>query len=239
MEPPAPYPVSLVLAGRRCLVVGGGQVAARKVAGLAGAGAHVTVVAPEVAAAIDGLGARPLPGGGTLAVERRPYRGGEAASYDVVLTATGRSEVDRQVAADAGAAGRFVNSADDPEACSFLLPAVHRQEPVTVAVSTGGASPALAAWLRRRIAPVVGPEVAVLARLLEECRRELHAEGRSTAEVDWAALLEGPLPDLVATGRLAEARALLQAAATLSGPGEHHHEGADQEHAHDEGHDAG
>ncbi|MGH9109299.1 MAG: precorrin-2 dehydrogenase/sirohydrochlorin ferrochelatase family protein [Acidimicrobiales bacterium] len=201
---PAPYPVSLVVAGRPCLVVGGGPVAARKVAGLAASGARVTVVAPRVAPAIAELIGR-----APVTVCRRRYRSGEAARYRLVVTATGVAEVDAAVAADADAAGVWVNSADDLAHCTFLLPAVHRDGPVTVAVSTGGASPALATWLRRRLAAGCGDALGTLARMLEEARRRLQERGRPTTSVDWQALLDGPLPTLVGDGRLAEARRIL------------------------------
>lgn len=201
------YPVSLVVAGKPVLVVGGGAVAARKVATLLGCGADVTVVAPEVIGTLRELAAR-----GAVAVDRRPYRAGEAAGFRLVVTATGVAEVDRAVAADAEGAGVWVNAADDAEHCSFLLPAVHRDGPVTVAVSTGGASPALASWLGHRLADAMPPGLGDLARLLDEARRQLRAEGRGTQAVDWPALLDGPLPRLVAEGRLDEARRLLAAA---------------------------
>lgn len=136
-------------------------VAARKVAGLVESGARVTVVAPEVVAPIDGLAAT---------VHRRPYRAGEAAAYRLVVTATGVPEVDRAVAADADAARVWVNSADDVAHCTFLLPSVHRDGPVTVAVSTGGASPALATWLRRRMGAAAGEGLGTLAGLLNGAR---------------------------------------------------------------------
>ncbi len=196
------------MAGRPCLVVGGGPVAARKVAGLAGCGALVTVVAPEVDPAIEALG---------VTVERRPYRAGEAGCYRLVVGATGVPEVDQAVAADAEAAGVWVNAADDAEHCSFLLPAVHRDGVVSVAVSTGGASPALATWLRRRIGEWAEPGLGTLAELLGEARRQLRQASRSTESVDWQALLDGPLPDLVRRGDLDAARALLRQATTSPG----------------------
>lgn len=215
------YPVGLVVRGRRCLVVGGGRVAARKIASLLDCGAAVTVVAPEVHEALGVLAAS-----GTIAaiegppldVQVRPYSPGEAAGYRLVVTATGDPEVDAAVHADAEAAGVWVNSADDPEHCSFVLPAVWRQGPVTVAVSTGATSPALATWLRSRVAEALGPDLEVLAGLLGDARQRLRAAGRSTEEVDWQALLQGPLPDLVRQGRLEEAKALLEAALAALGP---------------------
>ncbi len=197
---PAGYPVVLDVVGRPCLVVGGGPVAARKAAGLVECGAEVTVVAPEIDPAVGALG---------VAVERREYEPGMAASYRLVVTATGVPEVDAAVADDAERAGVLVNSADDPAHCSFILPSVHRDGPVTIAVSTGGASPALAVWLRHRVARDTGPGMGQLAELLGEARRQMRAEGRSTESVDWAALLDGDLPALVRSGDLDAARALL------------------------------
>ena len=144
-----------------------------------------------------------------MAVERREYEPGMAASYRLVVTATGVPEVDAAVADDAERAGVLVNSADDPAHCSFILPSVHRDGPVTIAVSTGGASPALAVWLRHRVARDTGPGMGQLAELLGEARRQMRAEGRSTESVDWAALLDGDLPALVRSGDLDAARALL------------------------------
>jgi siroheme synthase-like protein len=194
------YPVVLRLTGRPCLVVGGGRVAAGKAAGLLAGGARVTVVAPEVVPAVEAL---------DVVVERRPYERGLAARFRLVVTATGVPEVDRAVAEDAERAGVWVNSADDPDNCSFVLPAVHRDGPVSIAVSTGGASPALAVWLRGRLGEAAGPGVGQLAELLEEARLRVRADGRATGSIDWAALLDGELPDLVRSGDLGAARDLL------------------------------
>ncbi len=155
------FPVSLVVAGRPCLVVGGGRVAARKVDALVRSEADVTVVAPEVDDAIVRA---------AVSVERRAYEPGEAARYRLVITATGVAAVDRQVFADAEAAGVFVNAADDPEACTFVLPAVLRRGAVSVAVSTDGTSPALATLVRDRIAALVGPEYGELATRIGRVR---------------------------------------------------------------------
>jgi len=206
------YPVGLVVAGHPCLVVGGGAIAERKISALLYCQAAVTVVAPEVCTALAILAAQSRPNANQsppLDVQLRPYQPGEAAGYRLVITATGVRDVDRAVHDDAEAAGVWVNSADDLDNCTFLLPSVHRDGPVTVSVATGGTSPALATWLRRRIATSVGPGLAALAGLLAEARHDLRQRGRSTEHVDWAALLDGPLPDLVRQGRLHDARHLL------------------------------
>ena len=197
------YPVLLNLAGRRCLVVGGGRVALGKVRGLLAVDAVVTVVAPDV---VDELAA--LPG---VTVERRPYRPGEVADYRLAVTATGDAAVDGQVFDDGEAVGVWVNSADDPEHCAFTLPAVVRRGPITVTVSTGGHSPALASWLRSRLAEEVGPEYEILLQLLAERREALRSGGIATEGLSWQEALDSGMLELVRAGRVAEARERLQA----------------------------
>jgi len=196
------YPATLVVAGKRCVVVGGGPVAARKVRGLVEAGADVVVIAPDICEEI-----RSLP----VELVERPYRRGDLSLAWLAMAATDRPEVNRQVHAEGQDAHVWVNAADDPDACSFTLPAVLRQGPVTVAVSTSGYSPALAAWIRERIAADLGPEVALLAELLSEARDELKAAGRSTEDVDWRRALDSDMLDLIRTGHTAQARERLQA----------------------------
>ncbi len=197
------YLVSLDVAGRRCLVVGGGPVAARKARTLLDCGAQVTVIAPSVSEEMESLS--------PVTIERRPYQRGEAAGFRLVFTATGISDVDGAVHADAEAANIWVNSADDLEHCTFTLPSVHRDGSVTVAVSTGGASPALASWLRGEMAPLLDG-TGDLARLLAAARARLKESGRSTEDVDWKSLLDGVVPGLVREGRLDEAAALIDGA---------------------------
>jgi siroheme synthase-like protein len=206
------YPVSMVVAGRRCLVVGGGAVAARKVEGLLDCGALVTVVAPEISDAIHGLGLALGTRDTTalLTIETRPYRSPEAADYRLVVTATGRPDVDHAVFADADAARVWVNSADDLGNCSFLLPAVHRAGTVAVAISTGGSSPALAGWLRTRLAATLDFDVAVVAELLDQARSLVKDAGRSTESLDWGTILDSEVVPLVRQGRTEEARAVLR-----------------------------
>ncbi len=200
------YPVSLAVSGRPCLIVGGGPVAARKARALIECGAAVTVVAPSVCGEMEALESS------LHALERRPYRQGDASAYRLVVTATGAPEVDGAVFADGEAAGVWVNSADDPAHCSFILPAVHRDGAVTVSVSTGGLSPALASWLRDQLAVLWGEGLGTLAQLLGEGRERLREAGVRSDSVDWAAILNGPLPQLVRSGDVEDARAIVTAA---------------------------
>jgi precorrin-2 dehydrogenase / sirohydrochlorin ferrochelatase len=155
------YPVSLELEGRDCLVVGGGPIALEKVQGLLAAGARVTVIAPDLRPELE-----------ALPVERhlREFEEADVDGRRLVIAATSDTGVNTRVFAAAEARGVFCNVADVPDLCSFILPAVHREGPITVAVSTGGASPALAQWLRARIAEVVGPEHARVAQQLQDLR---------------------------------------------------------------------
>jgi len=155
------YMACLDLEGRDVLVVGGGPVALEKVEGLLACGARVTVVAPEIAPELEEHG---------VALRRRRYRADDLDGYFLVVAATSTTSVNRRVFADAEARGMLCNVVDVPELCSFILPAVHRVDPIAVAISTGGASPALAQRLRDDIAAVVGPEHAVLARRLRDLR---------------------------------------------------------------------
>ncbi len=140
------YFACLDLEGRSCLVVGSGAMAAEKVEGLRAAGAEVTVVAPE------------------------EYRESHLDGARLVVAATADEQVQRRVFADAEARHVFCNVADVPELCSFILPAIHRRGPIALAVSTGGASPALAQWLRDRFAGQIGFEHEQLAGELRRLR---------------------------------------------------------------------
>ena len=155
------YMACLDLEGRPVLVVGGGPVAREKVEGLLDCGARVTVVAPR----IDPELARP-----GVELLHREYRTSDLEGRLLVVAATSTEDVNRRVFRDAETRGLLCNVVDVPELCSFILPAVHRQGPIAVAVSTGGASPALAQRLRDDIADVVGPRHAELAGELRALR---------------------------------------------------------------------
>jgi siroheme synthase-like protein len=155
------YLACLDLRGRDCLVVGGGRVATEKALGLLDCEAQVTVVAPAVD---DELRALPV----TL-VERRFSRS-DVVGRLLVIAATDDRSVNQSVSAAAAQLNVLCNVADDPELCSFILPAIVRQDPIVVGVSTGGASPALAQRLREEIGALVRPEHAELARRLEALR---------------------------------------------------------------------
>ena len=203
------YPVVLDLRGRRCLVAGGGVVARRKVDGLLAAGALVTVVAPDCL---------PMPAG--VRVERRAFADADLAGVTFAVAASDDRELNARVARLARKLGVWVNVADDPQAGDVILPAVARRGSLQIAISTGGASPALAQRLRERLEDEFGPEYGELVALLGALRGEWEpraiAAGVSPAarRAAWHAVLDLPLVELLGAGRGAEAEE--QARAVLS-----------------------
>ncbi|HET7572650.1 MAG TPA: bifunctional precorrin-2 dehydrogenase/sirohydrochlorin ferrochelatase [Gaiellaceae bacterium] len=155
------YVACLSLEGRRCLVVGAGRVALEKTESLLAAGASVTVVAPEIL-----LPFRDLP----LELVQRPFGEEDLDGCWLVVAATSDRAVNEAVHREAERRRVFCNVADVPDLCSFILPALHRRGPIAVAVSTGGASPALAQALRDRFAAQVDERHERLAEELLEMR---------------------------------------------------------------------
>ena len=155
------YMACLDLEGRSVLVVGGGTVALEKVRGLLDGGARVTVVSPQARPELLSLPIEWIP---------RGYHASDLRGRFLVVAATASTPLNRRVFADAEARHVFCNVVDVPELCSLILPAVHRQGPIAVAVSTGGASPALAQRIRDDVAGLVGPQHADLAEQLRALR---------------------------------------------------------------------
>jgi siroheme synthase-like protein len=199
------YPVFLRLRGRRCLVVGGGAVAERKVAGLLAAGAAVTVLSPALT---RGLGR--LVAAGRIRHLARRYAVGDLAGFDLALAAARDSRVNRTVAREGRRRGVWVNAADDPARCHFILPALLCRGSLLVAVSSQGTSPALAGLVRDEIARWIGADYAALARVAAGARRRWRRRRARPGGAAWRAALGAPwLRRLVAEGRIREARARL------------------------------
>jgi precorrin-2 dehydrogenase/sirohydrochlorin ferrochelatase len=171
------YPIFLRVAGRPCVVVGGGEVAARKVESLLAADARVTVVAPALVPALAALAARE-------AIEHaaRPYRQGDFAGAALAFAATDDEALHAALARDAEAAGVPLNVVDRPQWCSFIVPSVLRRGELAVAVSTGGGSPALARRVRQDIERQLGPEYERALDVLARLRRHLRAQALSSDE---------------------------------------------------------
>lgn len=195
-----PYPIVLTqLAQVRCVVVGGGEVALRKVGALLDSGAQVEVISPALQ---PQLGA--WRDAGRIQHTARPYTVGDLAGAFLVIAATDRREVNAAVAAEAQQRGMLHNIADDPDAGNFhTLGAVSRGD-VLLAVSTGGGSPALAAHIRRKLETTFGPEYGVLAARLGALRREIGQSLPPAARAQlWRALATDEVLALIRAGDLA------------------------------------
>ncbi len=159
------YIVCLRLSARRCVVVGGGAVGLEKVEGLLACDADVVLIAPEAEPELEGLAAE-----GSMRWERRPYRAEDLEATFMVIAATDDSEQNIRVYDDAERRAMLVNVVDVPPLCNFILPAIVRQGPLAIAISTAGASPALAKRMKREVSELFGPEYARLALLLNDAR---------------------------------------------------------------------
>ena len=206
---PFAYPIALELAGRRCVVVGGGPVGERKARGLLAAGARVVVVAETA-----GPGLEELAASGHLELQRRRYAPGDLAGAFVAVAATEDGATNARVFAEAEEAGVLLNAVDDPEHSHFAVPAMVRRDDLVVTVSTGGRAPALASRLRRELEQRFGPEWGQVVTLLGEARQDARA-GQSVDLEDWAGrwelALDQDLAGLVRRGQVDEARELVRA----------------------------
>jgi len=155
------YPIHLHLQGCRCLIVGGGGVAARKVAGLRAAGAEVLLVAPEATPALQAMAEK-----GEVEWRRELYGTGHLDGVFLVMACTDNREVNAAVTREASERGLLALCADDPEMGSFVSPATVRRGDLLLTISTGGAGPTLAAVLRERLEAEFGPEWAELVEVL-------------------------------------------------------------------------
>lgn len=195
------YPVSLSLAGRRVVVVGGGRVASRRVADLVEEGASVVVVAPEVSAGLEAQAAA-----GRVALERRPFQASDVDGTWAVFAATGDPAVNRSVVTAATGRCCFASSADGDPSASMTPMAVVRRGALEVAVGTSGRVPGLAAGLVRYLGDRLGPEYGVLCDLATEMRHDRKSAGLPVATPDWPAILESGILNLIRTGNLDDAR---------------------------------
>jgi siroheme synthase-like protein len=160
------YIACLKLTGRRCLVVGGGEIGLEKVEGLLACDGRVTLMAPEAVPELEALAAE-----GSIEWERREYGGPEdLEGVFIAIAATDDTDVNIRIYEDAERRAMLVNIVDVPPLCNFILPAIVRTGPLAIAISTAGASPALAKRIKREISDSFGEPYARLAELLNEVR---------------------------------------------------------------------
>jgi len=195
------YPVFLDLEGRPVVVIGGGRVALGKVRGLLEAGAQVTVISPDLVPELAQLAQ-----GGQIRHLPRPYQPGDLRGYVLAFVATDDRAVNGQVAEEGRRLGVWVNAVDDPAHCDFIMPAVVRRGDITVAVSTGGGSPAVARRIREELERFLGDEFALLLEVAAEVRRHLREQGISVDPETWNRALDEGLLELLRHGRRQEAK---------------------------------
>ncbi|MEE9303337.1 MAG: siroheme synthase CysG, partial [Thiotrichaceae bacterium] len=200
------YPAFLNLKSRPVVIVGGGNIAERKVKNLLNAGSHITLIAPKITANLqqhvtDGL----------IHHKPREFQDGDIESALLIIAATNQHTINRHVAELAHASNTLVNVVDNPELCSYIVPSVVDRSPVTIAVSTGGASPVLARQLRMKLETMVPSSCGQLAAITEEYRDVVKEHFATTEQRKhfWENALKGPFAELVYAGQITEARLLL------------------------------
>lgn len=208
---PAFYPLCLNLTGKCCVVVGGGEVARRKVEALLAAGGRVTVVSPDLVPSL-----RQLQEADKIHHLARAYREGDLAEAFVAIAATDDPRVNHAVAAEARRQRVLVNVVDDPGYCDFTLPSVLRRGDLLVAIFTGGRSPAFARHVREELEGFLTPDYVALLDLVAAVRSKLLARGLRVSGQAWRQALDGELKARVKEGDLYGARELLLARLTGS-----------------------
>ena len=233
MDPAVSLPVQLDVRGRRCVVVGGGVVGTRRVAALLDAGAQVVVISPDPAPALRTMAAE-----GRVELVERPFAPEDLDGARLVVAATGVLDVDEAVSTAAGARGVLVNRSDRADRGDLAFPAVVRRGPVRLAVSTGGAAPAVTRLVAESVDEGLdavlgldGDGLALLVDVVAEVRRELiegayggprpgggadHEVGVTPGPLDWRSALDASILDLIRQGRRAEAKERLLACLSSS-----------------------
>ena len=162
------YPIFLDLSGKNVRVVGGGKVAQRKIAALLKLGVKIFVTSIQFDPKILGLAREKK-----ISIVKRGFKAADLKNMDLVFCATNDSKINLQVSRECQKRGIWVNVADQPALCSFIVPSIVRRGEVAIAVSTGGASPALAKFLRKKIEKAVGPQFGVAAKTLKKFRKKI------------------------------------------------------------------
>ena len=198
------YPVFLNLAGKRCVIVGGGTIAQGKIGGLLQAGCSITVISPDATPGIRQAAQR-----GDITWLQRKYEPGDLEGAFIGVAATNVWHVNREIYEEAERLGVLLNVVDDPDLCSFIAPSIVKREPVTLAISTGGASPALARKLRETLAHAEALEWADLADVLAQARRVVKEKRAVIDPERWQCCITRDLLNMVQDGRSDEALEVL------------------------------
>jgi precorrin-2 dehydrogenase / sirohydrochlorin ferrochelatase len=198
------YSVALDMTGRFTVVIGGGTVAERKVKGLLEAGAVVKVVSPCLTVQLARWVTK-----GRISHVARNYTPGDLAGYELVFVATSDPRVNAAIFHEGKKRGLWVNTADDPAHCDFILPSVLRRGELTIAVSTGGNSPALSKAIREELETYFTGDYDALTKVVTAVRKELRQRSLVPSSQAWQGALNGELRDLVHRGELIRAKTYL------------------------------
>jgi len=199
------YPIFLNLSGRKCVVIGGGQVALRKVTTLLQHGADITVISPRLC-----KGLREPDCDGRIKVRRRAYRAGDLEGAYIAIIATGNRSVNLHASLEARCNRIPVNVVDDPGLSDFILPAIIRRGSVSIAISTSGKSPALARKIRTRLEGEMDEKYAELVLLIEGVRREVKRRKLKVSSKRWQEAIDLDfMLQLIKQGDSEKARAIL------------------------------
>ena len=203
------FPVFVKLKDQDCLVVGAGEIAARKIELLARAGAKITVIAQEISLQVVNLKAS-YP----LNLLQKSFTPDDLRGFRLVVSATDNQETNQLVAKTAGEQNILVNVVDNPELCSFIFPAIIDRSPIIAAVSSGGAAPVLARLLRARIESIIPPAYGRLAHLAEKFRFDVkkHIKAPAQRRIFWENIFQGSVAELVFSGNEQGAEQQLQQA---------------------------
>lgn len=200
-------PVFLKLLNQKCLVVGGGSTAARKVTLLLAAEAKVTVIAPSLHPSLQVLKQR-------ISYYKKSFSSEDIEGFFLVVSATNRPTVNEEIANQARHRNILINVVDSPHLCTFIFPAIIDRSPVVAAVSTGGASPVLSRLLRSRLESLIPFQYGKLAKLCEFSRKRVKEQIKDSNQRRhfWEKILQGPVAELVFAGREEEAKIRLEQA---------------------------
>ncbi len=202
---PSYYPLFINLRGKKCVVIGGGQVALRKVIPLLECGANVTVVSPGFIPELKRLKGRKA-----IALVQRSYKPEDLKGAAIVIAATDSRAINQEIAKRGKKQGSLVNVVDDPEDSDFIVPSFFRRGDLTVAVSTGGASPAFARKIRTWLEENIGEDYSKLLSLVKEVRGELNRKKRAVSPEIWQEGLDlDLLIGLLSKGRKSKAKKML------------------------------
>lgn len=192
------YPVSLDLRGKKCLVVGGGRVALRKINSLLECGARVTLISRQLLPELADLVEEKL-----LEYQEKDFQEEDLTNVFLVIAATSHGEVNEEIGKLALDLGKLVNVVDNPECSNFIVPSTYRQGLLSISISTSGASPALAAKISRDLAKSYGKEYAQFLAILQEMRSEIikrFATQKERKEV-FTRLVNSDILDLIREGK--------------------------------------